>query len=339
LHNLGVKIAVRTVQLKNIIAETCMELGAPEEKAMKCGQVFANILLESNDEKKGKEKKGKEKEDTGENNAETEGKVKKENILFFFTNKEAKAFGEYARSLSFDETKISKSEIEKIGKKALTPAQDGLDIALFGRMVAKAPVMNMEAAASFSHAISTHQATSELDFFTALDDLQKDPGSAHMNNSEFNSATYYRYISLDLGQLYSNLFGEEPCKAERVKDMQTAVEAFTKALYLAIPAARQKTQSGASFWDYAHILVRKGQRLQASFEKPVPAKEYGYETTNIGYLVPSIKVLEEFLQKKEKEAGTLFQKKGEITFGEGIEETSIDGILSFLNEMLVKVGS
>jgi len=44
-----------------------------------------------------------------------------------------------------------------VAKKALNPAVDALDIALFGRMVAKATDMNVEAAASFSHAISTHK--------------------------------------------------------------------------------------------------------------------------------------------------------------------------------------
>ncbi|MDA6076186.1 type I-E CRISPR-associated protein Cas7/Cse4/CasC [Edwardsiella anguillarum] len=47
-------------------------------------------------------------------------------------------------------------------------------------MVAKAADMNVEAAASFSHAISTHKVANEVEFFTALDDRQDEPGSAHM---------------------------------------------------------------------------------------------------------------------------------------------------------------
>ena len=191
--------------------------------------------------------------------------------------------------------------------------------------MAKAAEMNVEAAASFAHAISTHKANNEVEFFTALDDLQEEPGSAHMGSLEFNSATYYRYISLDLGQLYSDLFGGGPCDAQRLKDMRGAVEVFTKALYLAIPVARQTTQSGASFWDYAHIFVRKGQRLQASFDTPVSAKG--------GYLTPSIQALESFLAKKEQEAGSLFQKQGSIILGPDSKD-SIDSIVDFLKNML-----
>ena len=69
--------------------------------------------------------------------------------------------------------------------------------------------MNVQAAASFSHAISTHRAESEIEFFTAVDDYSRDQGSAHMGILEFNSATYYRYISLDLGQLYETMGGDQ----------------------------------------------------------------------------------------------------------------------------------
>src|SRR5690606_22725177 len=148
-------------------------------------------------------------------------------------------------------------DLAKVAKKALNPAVDALDIALFGRMVAKAAEMNVEAAASFSHAISTHKVSNEVEFFTALDDLQTEPGSAHMGSLEFNSATYYRYISLDLGQLAQTL-GED--------DMTRAVEAFTNALFVAVPNARQTTQSGASPWEFSRVLLRRGQRRQVPFE-------------------------------------------------------------------------
>lgn len=106
------------------------------------------------------------------------------------------AFAAYAQDNDFDASKFKDKELAKIAKKALNPALDALDIALFGRMVAKAADMNVEAAASFAHAISTHRVSNEVEFFTALDDLQEEPGSAHMGSLEFNSATYYRYVSL-----------------------------------------------------------------------------------------------------------------------------------------------
>lgn len=203
--------------------------------------------------------------------------------------------------------------LAKVAKKALTPAVDALDIALFGRMVAKAADMNVEAAASFAHAISTHKVSNEVEFFTALDDLQEEPGSAHMGSLEFNSATYYRYVSLDLGQLAQTM-GEE--------DLQKAIAAFTQALFVAVPNARQTTQSGASPWEFARVMVRKGQRLQVPFEKPVKACEGGY-------LQPSIKELTSYLDKKEKLSGSLFGKQGAYDWGED-ENFSIDHLIDKL---------
>ena len=208
---------------------------------------------------------------------------------------------------------LSARKIAKVAKKALTPAADALDIALFGRMVAKAAEMNVEAAASFAHAISTHKVSNEVEFFTALDDLQDEPGSAHMGSLEFNSATYYRYISLDLGQLAQTMGAD---------DLKKAIAAFTQALFIAVPNARQTTQSGASPWEFARVLVRKGQRLQVPFETPVKAREGGY-------LQPSIDSLKAYLDKKEKLAGSMFGKLAAYEWGEN-DDYSIDDLVADL---------
>jgi CRISPR system Cascade subunit CasC len=46
---------------------------------------------------------------------------------------------------------------------------DAVDITLFGRMVANDPSINVDAASMFSHALSVHKSTNDLDFFTAVD--------------------------------------------------------------------------------------------------------------------------------------------------------------------------
>ncbi|MHB1310339.1 MAG: type I-E CRISPR-associated protein Cas7/Cse4/CasC, partial [Limisphaerales bacterium] len=47
---------------------------------------------------------------------------------------------------------------------------DGADIAIFGRMAASLPSLTLEGAAMFSHALSTHKADNDLDFYSAVDD-------------------------------------------------------------------------------------------------------------------------------------------------------------------------
>lgn len=284
----GIKLAARTKHSESLFIKACIEAGASEEQAQACGQKIASQLIDD--------------------------------TLLFISETEAKAFAEFAKENEFDEAKLKDKELAKVAKKALNPAVDALDIALFGRMVAKAAEMNVEAAASFSHAISTHKVSNEVEFFTALDDLQTEPGSAHMGSLEFNSATYYRYISLDLGQLAQSL-GED--------DLAKAIEAFTKALFVAVPNARQTTQSGASPWEFARVLVRRGQRLQVPFETPVKAQAGGY-------LQPSISELKIYLDKKEKLTGSLFGKVASYDWGED-ESFSFDDLIASLADKVSKI--
>jgi CRISPR system Cascade subunit CasC len=281
MQDFGIKLATRTKQSENIFVKACQDVGADEASAQACGKKIASQLVED--------------------------------TLLFISDTEAKAFAEFAKEKDFDESKLKDKDLAKIAKKHLNPAIDALDIALFGRMVAKVADMNVEASASFAHAISTHKVSNEVEFFTALDDLQVEPGSAHIGSLEFNSATYYRYVSLDLGQL-AQVLGEV--------DLKKAIAVFTQALFVAVPNARQATQSGASAWDFARVLVRKGQRLQLSFEAPIKAK-------GDGYLQPSIDRLKNDLDKKEKLTGSLFGKIAGYDWGED-ENFSIDDLVAAL---------
>ncbi|MBP7901024.1 MAG: type I-E CRISPR-associated protein Cas7/Cse4/CasC, partial [Gammaproteobacteria bacterium] len=268
MKDFGIKLGVRTKKVEALLQQALVDVGADEVAATACAQKMAETLSDD--------------------------------TLLFLSGTEAAAFADYAKALAFDASKIKDKDLAKVAKKALSSAVDALDIALFGRMVAKAAEMNVEAAASFSHAISTHKVSNEVEFFTALDDLQTEPGSAHMGSLEYNAATYYRYISLDLGQLAQTL-GEGQLKQ--------AIAAFTQALFVAVPSARQTTQSGASPWEFAKVFVRRGQRLQVPFETAIKAQ-------NGGYLQPSIAALKDYLAKKEKLSGSLFGKVADFEWGE-----------------------
>lgn len=273
LKDLGMELGIRTKHVEDLLKAACLRQGATEEQAIACATPVADAMTD--------------------------------NTLLFFSQTEADAIAQYAKSTGFEPEALAAKgkkkldpKLVKVIKGSMNPVYDGLDIALFGRMVAQAPEMNMQAAASFAHAITTHEASNEVDFFTALDDMGTEPGSAHMGMLEFNSGTYYRYISLDLGQLAENL-GEE--------NVPEAVEAFTKALYLAVPSARQTTQAGMRPWDYARIIVRKGQGMQASFDEAVASKN--------GYLQPSIKALENQLERVKKQSGSLYNEQGSYVLG------------------------
>lgn len=301
LSKLGVELGVRTKDIAGLLREAILEEGATEEQAAACAEAIAVMLSD--------------------------------NTLLFFSLSEARAIAAEAKKNDFDIDKLlpisSKTdkkkdeakdekkkramskELKKVIKEALNPAVDGLDIALFGRMVAQDPDMNMSAAASFAHAISTHKCSNEVEFFTALDDRSKkeETGSAHMGALEYNSATYYRFISLDLGQLAENLHG---------RDLAKAVENFVKALYLAVPSARQTTQTGLRPWDFARVQIRKGQGMQLSFDKPVHNKD--------GFLEPSKTRLNEAIEMQEQRSGSLYGKVSGQDYMFGGEDIKLENV-------------
>lgn len=305
MRKLGITCGTRTRLIANLIKESCIKEGASEEQAVACGNKMEQIFIKTETPKKKSTKSNKEPTETKSNET-----------LIFLSPKEVRFLAKKFKENGFipdsvitqsDEKKQAK-ELAKLLGTDLTPI-DAVDIGLFGRMVAKAPTMNVEAASSFSHAISTHKVRNEVEFFTALDDSLQDPGAGHLGSLEFNSATYYRYISLDLGQLWQTLRGN---------DLANAVNAFIKALFIAVPMARQTSQSGASFWEFAKIFVREGQRLQVPFETAV--KQDG------GFLQPSIDALKSYLENKKRLAGSLFKEKAEYTLGDD-SDFNMDNLL------------
>ena len=315
MHELGVTHGTRTKLISKLIADACIVQGATPEQAQACGDKIEGTFIKKKKEKEVKKGKVVVIENEVEEIAAEPTSDKTDTLLFLSPNEVAilanafaeKGFNPNKVITQKDQKKQAKEIANLIGK--FSEAIDGVDIALFGRMVAQAADLNVEAAASFSHAISTHKTSNEVEFFTALDDLATGSASAHMGSLEFNSATYYRYVSLDLGQLYESLAGQ---------NVPEAVESFTKALFVAVPTARQTTQSGASPWEFAKILVRKGQRLQVPFETAIKAKDGG------GFVQPSIDFLSDYLAKQEKLHGSLFGKQAEYTYSQdgdfGIDE-------------------
>ena len=85
----------------------------------------------------------------------------------------------------------------------------GLESALFGRMVTSEILASREASVSVAHAFTVHQAQVENDYFTVVDDLQKEDetGAAGIFDTELASGLYYGYVVVDISQLVENLEG------------------------------------------------------------------------------------------------------------------------------------
>ncbi len=160
------------------------------------------------------------------------------------------------------------------------------DVALFGRMMADAPTLNVDAAVQVAHAISTHRIRMETDFFTAVDDLAEDEtGAAMMDYTAYDSATFYRYIRLDWDQLLKNLGTDEEGKEAALR----AVESFVRAMLGALPSGKQNAFAAFPMPDFVLCVVRKdgfAWSLVNAFEHPVrPEQGGGYRRRSIEALV------------------------------------------------------
>jgi CRISPR system Cascade subunit CasC len=159
--------------------------------------------------------------------------------------------------------------------KAIFDGGKAADVALFGRMLADQADLNVDAACQVAHALSTNRVSMEMDFFTAVDDLkqqreEEDAGAGMLGTVEFNSACFYRYANIDIGQLTKNLQGD--CDLAR----QT-VEAFLKASIHAIPTGKQNTFAAHNPPSLVLAVVRdRGlYSLANAFEQPAAPDRHG----------------------------------------------------------------
>ncbi|MEV0760404.1 type I-E CRISPR-associated protein Cas7/Cse4/CasC [Nocardia sp. NPDC050435] len=157
--------------------------------------------------------------------------------------------------------------VDKNAARAAGHGANSIDVALFGRMVADASDLNVDAAAQVAHAISVHAVTSEFDYFTAVDDRKPhDTAGADMIGLvEFNSSTLYRYATLNVAMLRENLGDDKATIA--------ATSTFVSAFVTSMPTGKQNTFANRTLPDVVLISVRTDQpvSLVNAFEDPINA--------------------------------------------------------------------
>ncbi|MBT2234436.1 type I-E CRISPR-associated protein Cas7/Cse4/CasC [Nonomuraea sp. NEAU-A123] len=146
-----------------------------------------------------------------------------------------------------------------------------MDVALFGRMVADIPSLNVDAATQVAHALSTHAVELEFDYYTAVDDenLKEETGAGMIGTIGFNSATLYRYATIGLPQLISNLGDSDAAL--------TAVDAFIEHFARSIPSGHQNSFAHRTLPSLLAVVVRQDQpvNLVSAYEKPLVASDDG----------------------------------------------------------------
>ena len=197
--------------------------------------------------------------------------------LVFLSTLQVQQLAEYAVDKAIKNEKQEKKHIEK-----LLNLNHSIDLALFGRMVADYPGVNVDASCQVAHAISTHSVENEFDFFTAVDDVKSqdeeetDAGAGMMGTVEFNSSTLYRYATINLDMLRENLGSDDAAVR--------AVDAFAQSFVKAMPTGKQNTFANRTLPESIYVSVRDDQpvSLVGAFENAVVSRE------NTGFLAPSV---------------------------------------------------
>ena len=234
-------------------------------------------------------KKGKKEKYVGEEDTTT-------SALLFFSSAEVEALAELA---------VKEEENVEKYKEALKEHL-AVDIALFGRMIAADPSLNYDACVQVAHAISTHKVQNEFDYFTAVDDLKPEDnsGAAFIDTAEFNSATLYRYATINVDELNELIPG----------DVVKVVKAFVHAFCFSMPTGKRNSFANNTLPDVIYVALRSDQpvSLVGAFENPVRNEGKGYVAPSERALVKYVKkIYDQLIQKPESQWGWSICENGD----------------------------
>ena len=247
---------------------------------------------------------------------EDKGKLKTD-ALFFISPAQVSALARIA---------AENGKLDKTACQNALKMQPGIDMALFGRMVATKDSsinFNIDAAAQVAHAISTHAVENEYDYFAAVDDcsLKDNMGAGHLGTVEFNSSTLYRYATVNVSELADMLGAKTP----------EAVRAFAETFIRSMPTGKQNTFANWTRPDAVYVTVRHDQpiNMAGAFEKPVRAGGEGYVANSVAALVDYAQETYAYFAAKPALA---------LTVGRGMEKLaqpdSVDALLDALESWL-----
>ncbi|MBF0546387.1 MAG: type I-E CRISPR-associated protein Cas7/Cse4/CasC [Candidatus Riflebacteria bacterium] len=290
LSKLDVPVSIRSrYTFERFIYEPLVKEGVPQKIAQSATQAIIAVILGKSEkkEKMEKAKKLKAQEEVANNPKEEVVELKTRQLtvlghpevdyLLTLARELYKANAEPEKFL-----KILKEKLAKDGEKNLKALRRaaGLDAALFGRMVTSDILSRGDAAVHVAHAFTVHSESSETDYFSAMDDLQKKMegeglGSGHINTTELNSGLYYGYVVVDVPLLVSNLEGCLPRDWEKADPTLASCVVQSLIHLIATVSPGAKVGSTAPYGYASMVLTETGNMQPRSFANAFlkPVKE------------------------------------------------------------------
>ena len=251
----------RTRQLAKLIAEKVTGKGDVKKRAEKILDVCGFKPKKTN------------KSNTEEDHSKDEDKSK----MLVYTTRQA--IEEMAALLQNDAGRSDEQLAKEFGK-LISERVAVPDMALSGRMLEpdksskeiwKGLRTTVEAALQAAHAISTHEARPEVDYYVAADDEPgDDAGAGYVDEAMFASACFYKYFSINWETLVKNL---KSYGANHEKLAAHTVGAFIRGVALVNPTGKQNSFAAHNPPDGMLIEIKDTPISYANaFAAPVPSK-------------------------------------------------------------------
>lgn len=238
---------------------------------------------------------------------------------------------EFDRAYAMADRALVGEEIDADADSLLVRTDTAADIAMFGRMLADNPAFNREAAVQVAHAITTHRAAVEDDYYVAVDDLKgsaerEDAGTSFIGVQEYGAGLFYMYACVDCDLLVRNLGGDEGLARD-------AVAALIECATMVSPRGKQASFASRARASFA--LVERGSQqprtLAAAFLKPVVPTE-GKDDARGDISRISVGRLQEFRGQLDRVYGSSCD--GESSFDVNGGNGSLGDVVGFARESI-----
>lgn len=250
-------LGYRTKQAAQLIGERMEKFASqmsPEDRAQRAGDVLKALGMKLEPKRK------------RANQEEAEVSPYESSSYLIFLS--ADQLDQLAELAATTEGTIPKKEAQR-----RADTNHGIALSLFGRMVADDTTLNVDASVQVAHALSTHAVDTEADYYTAVDDVSEgaeESGAGMIGTIEFNSATLYRYATINVDGLVHNM-GDVDAAAR-------AARTFLDSFVTSMPSGKQNTFANGTLPDGVVVMVRTDQpvSLVGAFEDPVVAGGSGW---------------------------------------------------------------
>ncbi|RME48229.1 MAG: type I-E CRISPR-associated protein Cas7/Cse4/CasC [Chloroflexi bacterium] len=155
----------------------------------------------------------------------------------------------------------------------------GFEGALFGRFVTSDILARLDAPVHVAHAFTTHALDTEVDFFTVVDDLNRDEetGAAHAGDMELGAGIFYGYVVVDVPLLVSNLTGADAgdWREQDAADARKLLEQLIHAIAQVSPGAKLGATAPYAHAEWMLLEAGKSQprSLANAYLQPIRPSE------------------------------------------------------------------